>query len=34
MQFYKNLGYQTQGDEFDEDGAPHLLCVKTVVVEA
>lgn len=30
ISFYEALGYRAQGEPFDEDGAPHLLCVKTV----
>ncbi|CAO1631305.1 unnamed protein product [Parajaminaea phylloscopi] len=30
--FYEALGYHTSGEPFDEDGAPHLLCVKTVTI--
>ncbi|CAO1617804.1 unnamed protein product [Sympodiomycopsis kandeliae] len=28
--FYERLGYSQSGEQFDEDGAPHMLCVKSV----
>lgn len=30
--FYKGLGYHQEGEPFDEDGAPHLLCVKRITI--
>lgn len=32
VEFYKRLGYEASGEPFDEDGGPHLLCSKKVVV--
>ncbi|CAO1625270.1 unnamed protein product [Jaminaea pallidilutea] len=32
VDFYKALGYSVQGDQFDEEGAPHLLMVKTITL--
>jgi predicted GNAT family N-acyltransferase len=29
--FYTRFGFTAMGDEFDEDGAPHLLMVKSII---
>ncbi|KAI0089057.1 acyl-CoA N-acyltransferase [Irpex rosettiformis] len=31
--FYAKFGYESEGDEFDEDGAPHQLMVCTVQID-
>ena len=32
MQFCGRLGYKGEGDAFDEDGAPHMLYLKTIAL--